>query len=77
MDMRADLRALLQRLAQGERRFDNPTEEFVDNLYTLQSYGWVKNVLAKRSVMEAAHPYYLAAALITEEGRLALQEGDT
>lgn len=75
--MRADLRALLQRLAQGERRFDNPTEDLVDNLYTLQSYGWVRNVLAKRSVMEVGHPYYLATALITEEGRLALQEGDT
>lgn len=75
--MRADLRALLQRLAKGERGFDHPDDGLVDNLHTLQSYGWVRDVRTKRSDMEAGHPWYLATATITDEGRAALQEEDS
>lgn len=74
--MRADLRALLQRIADGERSFDHPTEELVENLHILKSYGWVTNVRTKRSDMEAGHPWYLATAVITDEGRQVLAEED-
>jgi hypothetical protein len=72
----ADLRALLQRIANGERSFDHPTEDLVENLHILESYGWVSNVVTKRSDMEAAHPWYLATAMITDEGRQALHEDE-
>jgi hypothetical protein len=72
----ADLRALLQRIANGERSFDHPTEDLVENLHMLESYGWVRDVKAKRSDTEAAHPWYLATATITDEGRQALQEDE-
>jgi hypothetical protein len=74
--MRADLRALLQRLAKGEQRFDNPTEDLVDDLRTLEAYGWASSVIAKRSATQPGHPYYIATGIITEEGRLALQDDE-
>jgi hypothetical protein len=40
------------------------------------SYGWVRNVVTKRSDMEAGNPWYLASGVITEEGRQALHEED-
>jgi hypothetical protein len=58
--MRADLRALLQRIVNGERSFAHPIEELVENLHVLESYGWVRDVKTKRSDMEAGHPWYLA-----------------
>jgi hypothetical protein len=74
--MRSDLRSLLQRIASGERGFPHPTEDLVENLLILESYGWVRNVVTKRSDMEAGNPWYLASGVITEEGRQALHEED-
>jgi hypothetical protein len=72
--MRADLRALLQRIAEGERRFLHPTDDLVENLHVLEAYGWIRNLVTKRSDMEAGHPWYLATARLTDEGREALGE---
>lgn len=46
-----------------------------EDLHILESYGWATNVHAKRSDMEAGHPWYLATADITDEGAAGAQRG--
>ncbi len=74
--MQAHLRALLRRLAKGEREFPHPTDDLVEALHILESYGWVENVVTTRSPRAAGHPWYLASAVITDEGPNVITEED-
>ena len=68
-------RALLQRLADGGRGVSHPPQEVVDDLYALEREGYVRDVETMEDHQHADRRWYLATALVTEEGREALHRG--
>jgi NDP-sugar pyrophosphorylase family protein len=68
-------RALLQRLADGGRGVSHPPQEVVDDLYALEREGYVRDVETMEDHQHADRRWYLAMAIVTEEGREALRKG--
>ena len=68
-------RTLLQRLADGGRGVSHPPQEVVDDLYALEREGYVRDVRTMEDDQHADRRWYLATAIVTEEGREALHKG--
>ena len=68
-------RALLQRLADGGLGVSHPPQEVVDDLYALEREGYVRDVRTMEDDQHADRRWYLATAIVTEEGREALHKG--
>ena len=68
-------RMLLERLADGGRGVSHPPQEVVDDLYALEREGYVRDVGTMEDHEHADRRWYLATAIVTEEGREALRKG--
>ena len=62
-------RALLQRIADGQRSFSHPSQELVDDLHSMEGHGWLRNVKTLEAHQQAGGGWDVAAALITYEGK--------